>query len=65
MASASPTADRIASGHRDPSGETFERFTGGTATSATFAFGWNLRKAPERHPRGVGHPQAEGHGHGP
>jgi hypothetical protein len=65
MASASPTADRIAPGDRDPSGETFERFTGGTATSATFALGWDLRRAPERRPRGAGHPQAEGHGHGP
>jgi len=66
MASASSTADRIARGHRDRSGETFERSTGGTATPVdASAVAREPRGTSERRARGAGHPLAEGHGREP
>jgi len=64
MASASPTADRIAREHRDCSGETFEPFDGGADTPADAPNGRATRR-PRGRSRDVHYRSAGGHGHGP
>ena len=66
MVSARPTPERIATGHRDHSGEAFELFAGGMVTLTDAPTdGRESRNAPDRRPRDAGHLRAGGHGNVP